>query len=150
MLNNKGQSLVLFILIIPILLGIMALVIDVGNAFSKKNEVDNVIEFVLDYELSTKDVSTNNSENEPLNNENSEESLANDLIPNEETLKVLLNYNLKDNTNTVIIEEDIIKISSQTYVEGIFSKILNIKGFEIISEYQGYIENNKKIIQKVK
>ena len=30
-LNNKGQSLVLFIVIIPIIIGIMVMVIDIGN-----------------------------------------------------------------------------------------------------------------------
>ena len=150
MLNNRGQSLVLFILIIPILLGIMALVIDVGNALSKKNEVDNIIEFVLDYELSTKNISNDNQENENTNNDNLKENLENNSITNEKDLKVLLDYNLKNNDNTVVIEKDVITISSATYVEGIFSNILNIKGFKVASEYQGYIENNKKIIQKVK
>ena len=35
-LNNKGQSLVMFILIIPILLLIMILVIDLGNIIVTK------------------------------------------------------------------------------------------------------------------
>ena len=41
-MNNKGQSLVLFILILPILLGIMVLVIDVGNAIYTKNKINNI------------------------------------------------------------------------------------------------------------
>ena len=40
-MNNKGQSLVLFVLIIPILLGITALVIDVGKTISTKNNINN-------------------------------------------------------------------------------------------------------------
>lgn len=48
-LDNKGQSLVMFILLIPIMLGIMALVIDCGNVMVRKNEIGNVIEMVLDY-----------------------------------------------------------------------------------------------------
>ena len=51
MLNNKGQSLVLFVLLLPIMLGIMALVIDVGNVFVKKNHIDNVIMMVMDVTL---------------------------------------------------------------------------------------------------
>ena len=54
MLNNKGQSLVLFILIIPMLIGIAALVIDVGNAYNQKNEMNNAIELVLEYGLTSK------------------------------------------------------------------------------------------------
>lgn len=123
MLNNKGQSLVLFILMIPILLGIMALVIDVGNALYQKNEMNNTIEFIIDYGLE-EDIETN--------------------------LSVLLDYNLKDHENTITIENDKIIISSKTYVEGIFSNILNIEGFLIESNYQGYMDGTKKIIEKIK
>ena len=41
-MNNKGQSLVLFILILPILLGSIVLVIDVGNAIVMKNKINNI------------------------------------------------------------------------------------------------------------
>ena len=50
-LNNKGQSLVMFILIIPILLLIMILVIDLGNIIVTKTHLDNTNYLVIDYEL---------------------------------------------------------------------------------------------------
>lgn len=126
MLNNKGQSLVLFILVIPILLGIMALVIDVGKAFNEKNNMENTIEFVIDYGL----------EKETLE---------------EKELALLLDYNLNNYENNLKVEEDKITISSKTYVEGIFTNILNIKGFTIESSYRGYLnEAGKKIIEKIK
>ena len=50
-LNNKGQSLVLFIIIIPIILGIMAIVIDIGNIIYENQELDNINRIVLDYGL---------------------------------------------------------------------------------------------------
>lgn len=140
-LNNKGQSLVLFILVIPILLGIMALVVDVGNALSKKNEVDNVIEFVLDYGLDNKEVLSTNYDKEYLNE---------DLVNFKDEIEILLNHNLKDSENEVVIKDNVIIISSKTYVEGIFSNILNIKGFPIESEYKGYIENDEEVIEKIK
>lgn len=124
MLNNKGQSLVLFILMIPILLGVMALVIDVGNVFNKKNEMENAIEFVIDY------------------------GLQKELEENE--LKKLLNYNLEDCENTLVIEDGKIIVFSNTYVDGIFSNLLNIKGFSIESSYQGYLDGEKKKIEKIK
>ena len=91
MLNNRGQSLVLFILIIPILLGIMALVIDVGNALIKKNEIENAIEFVIDYGL----------ENE---------------MNETEALIMLLNYNLGDCENTLKIDDDKIINASVSFI----------------------------------
>jgi len=119
-LNNKGQSLILFILVLPILFGIMALVYDVGNALNKKAEVDNVIEMILNLDNYKK-----------------------------EDIEVLLEYNLEKNNNKIIIDEDVIIIKSNTYVRGILSNILNVRGFKIESEYKKYISDNKKV-EKIK
>lgn len=126
--NNKGQSLVLFIIFIPVLLGIMALVIDVGNALIKKSETDDVLELVLNYGLKNDEVFFENQKEE---------------------LVTLLNYNLSDSSNEIILKDKQIIISSECYVEGIFSNILNIKGFKIESEYIGYIDSEKKF-EKIK
>jgi len=124
MFNRKGQSLVLFVLMIPILLGIMALVLDVGKVFNQKNELDNITEFVLRYGLE-------------------------DSISEEELLK-LMNYNTKKEISQVVIREDEIWITSNVYVDGIFSSILGFDGFFVKSEYKGYWDGDKKIIEKVK
>lgn len=126
--NNKGQSLVLFIIFMPVLLGIMALVIDVGNALIKKSETDDVLELVLNYGLKNDEVFFENQKEE---------------------LVTLLNYNLSDSSNEIILRDKQIIISSECYVEGIFSNILNIKGFKIESEYIGYIDSEKKF-EKIK
>lgn len=123
-MNNKGQSLVLFILIIPILLGIMTLVIDAGKTVYTKNKINNTIEMILEYGL--------------------EDNYT------KEEIEKLINYNLEPTNYSVNIENEIINIKVNTYIEGIISNIINIKGFKIISEYNGYIENDKKIIEKVK
>ena len=140
-LNNKGQSLILFIIFLPVLLGIMALVIDVGNALSKKHEQDNVIELVLNYGLKNSEVFYSNNDEYYYNEE---------LINWKDDLKILLDYNLKTSENGLNLEDKKINIQSETYVEGIFSNILNIKGFKIESEYVGYIENDEKIVKKIK
>lgn len=140
-LNNKGQSLVLFIIFIPILLGIMALVIDLGNAISKKSEIDNVLELVIDYGLEKGEAFLEYEEPEYLNE---------NLINWKDELNLLLNYNLNNIDSEIIINNKKLIISSDYYIEGIFSNILNIKGFKIESEYIGYIENNEKIIKKNK
>ena len=51
MLNNKGQSLILFVLFIPILLLVLILVIDIGKLINLKTELDNISNIVLDYGL---------------------------------------------------------------------------------------------------
>lgn len=140
-LNNKGQSLVLFIIMIPVMLGIMALVIDVGNAMSLKNDIDNVLEYVLDYGLETGEVFFTNSDKEYFNE---------DLINWKDDLEILINYNLKDSTNDIVLEDKVIIITSNKYVEGIFSNIFNIDGFKIESKYKGYLDSSKKVIKKIK
>ena len=124
MMNNKGQSLVLFVLLIPILLGSIVLVIDIGRTVVLKNSINNKIELVIEYGLE-------------------------DNLTSEELTK-LLEYNLQDCENTLNIEDGLIEVNSKTYVEGIISNIINFKGFSIESEYRGFIKNNKKIIEKVK
>ena len=50
-LNNKGQSLVLFVLLLPIFLIIMTLVFDIGNAICLKLDLDNVNHMAISYGL---------------------------------------------------------------------------------------------------
>ncbi len=123
-INNKGQSLVLFVLLLPIMIGIMALVIDIGNAMMMKNKTDNVIEMVIDIALN-KELERNEIED-------------------------LINYNLKSNKNNINISENRITIQSSTKVEGIFSKLFGFSGFSIESEYIGEIQNEKKLTKKIK
>ena len=174
MFNNKGQSLVLFVLMIPILLGIMALVIDVGNAFNQKNNLDNTILFIIEYGLKLEqgNVESVSEENQNLEigvderisttnqveerqadssdlNQVENKSSDNLELPIEDSLEVLLGYNLADHYE-LKIENGKIIISSKTYVNGIFSNILNIKGFSIESEYHGYLKDGEKIIKKIK
>ena len=123
-MNNRGQSLVLFVLIIPILLGIMAMVIDLGNAYVLKNSLDNITELVLDYSL-----------------DNSTDIKDTDIIE-------LMNLNTKKEISSVINNGDTIILKTEANINGIYSNLFNIPGFRVVSKYKGYIKNNKKIIQK--
>ncbi len=50
-MNNKGQTLVLFVLMLPIIIFIMLLVIDVSNMVITKQELNNINKMVLNYGL---------------------------------------------------------------------------------------------------
>ena len=50
-LNNRGQSLVMFIILLPILLLIFTLVYDVGNAIYEKDKISNINYMVVEYAL---------------------------------------------------------------------------------------------------
>lgn len=134
-LNNKGQSLVLFVLFVPLLLGVMALVVDLGNALVKKSEIDSVVEMVLESELKNTYI-----DDSTLNNIDNNTRISN--------IEVLLDYNLELGDYSVLVSDDVIVIKVNTYVEGIFSRVLNIRGFKIISEYKGYLEST--YIEKIK
>ena len=123
-MNRKGQSLVLFVLLLPIMLGIMALVIDAGNALVEKNKTNNIIEMVIEIAI--------------------EDNL------DKKEIETLTNENLKDSTNIVEKKNNIITIKSNKEIKGIFSKILNINEFKIESEYSGELRNHKTIITKKK
>lgn len=127
-LNNKGQTLVMFIVIIPILISIMVLVIDLGSAFAKKQELNNVNKLVIEYGLDNLE----------------EENLESDLTS-------YITMNAKDLSNVkVIVENNTINVTTKAYIDGIISKALNIDGFEIVSTYQGYLSGEEKRIERVK
>lgn len=125
MLNNKGQSLVLFVLIIPILLGIMALVYDVGMVIVEKNKLDNVMELVIDCALD-------------------EEKFQ------EEEVRELLNYNLPNHNTRITIENGEITLKTSIYVKGVFSSVFGFQGFSVESEYVGYMDGTHKREEKIK
>ena len=127
-LNNKGQTLVMFIVIIPILISIMVLVIDLGSAFTKKQELNNVNKLVIEYGLDNLD----------------QENLESDLTS-------YITMNAKDLSNVkVTVENNTINVTTKAYIDGIISKALNIDGFEIVSTYQGYLSASEKRIERVK
>ena len=41
-LNNKGQSLVMFVVILPVIIMILMMVVDIGKMVNLKSELDNI------------------------------------------------------------------------------------------------------------
>ena len=127
-LNNRGQSLVMFILIIPILLGIMAMVMDIGNVIYNKQDIDNINKIVISYGLTNMD---------DVNIVREMENLA------------LLNNS--DMPFVVEINQGQIIVDSTYYVKGVFSKIFATDGYLVRSKYSGYLtDKGKEKIVKIK
>ena len=131
MINNKGQSLILFVIVLPVLLLILVLVIDIGRVIFLKQELNNINEIVLDYGV------------DYLNNDVSISSIENKLIE-----IIELNKNDIDMID-VKIENDKIYIELSEKIEGIISPILDISVFDIKSYYVGYMDNGNKRIERV-
>lgn len=126
-LNNKGQSLVLFVVMLPIILLMFILVYDVGNAIYEKNRLSNVSYMVMDYALDNIDTVDENS------------------------LIDLINKNTNNLSSlSVLIDDDgKISITLTKTIKGIFGRMFNFDLIEAKSEYIGYIDNGNKKIEKV-
>jgi Flp pilus assembly protein TadG len=125
-MNNKGQSLVLFVLVIPITFMVLLMVYDIGNMVLLKNELNDINYLVVDYGI---DVMA--------------------LDGKEEKVRELINKNKNDIDNIEItFEDDKVYVTLEDSVN--MTAINNIKIFKIKSSYVGYIDNGEKIIERNK
>ena len=127
-LNNKGQSLILFVLMLPVLLFVMILVIDMGNLMVEKQKLNNINYIMIDYGLSN------------ITKEDLEEYIYNYLKLNDEKIDKI-KVSKTDNDITINLGK---KESSM------LGHILNLKEVEIISSYRGSIIDDKKVIERLK
>ena len=55
-MNNKGQTLALFVIIIPIILILFIYIVDMGNLYLEKRKINNTLEYALEYKKENKNV----------------------------------------------------------------------------------------------
>ena len=136
--------MVLFVIILPILLIILILVIDIGRVILLKNELDSINKIVLDYGLDEMEDLDN-----ILVNDDSVDiyQLVNDI---EDRIKNVIILN-KDDIDTIKIDivDNKIYVLLEDNVKGLFSKLIDISIFNVKSSYVGYIDNDKKRIERV-
>ena len=125
-INNKGQSLVMFVLIIPIFLLILTLVYDVGNEIYEKDRLSNTNYLTIEYGLNNIDTVTEND-------------LKNLIEQNTSNLKYIY----------VTIEENQIEIKMEKDAKSIIGKMFNFNLVKIISHHKGKIINNQKEIERI-
>lgn len=120
-MNNKGQTLVIFVIILPILLIMLTLVIDLGFLYIEKRNIENDVYDSVDYYLEN----INDTDIETKVNE-------------------LLNKNISDIDNITINEtEEYVEISILKTRESLYSIITNSTDINI--SYKGFKNNNKII-----
>ena len=126
-LNNKGQSLVMFILIIPIILLLLVLIYDVAGALYEKNRLSNTSYLACEYALDNIDSIDENN---------------------------VIEYILKNSDNlnniSVIFKDGLVDIELDKNIKGVFGKSLNFDLVEVKSKYKGSIVNGKKNIERIK
>jgi len=126
-LNNKGQSLVMFVIIIPILILLLTLVYDVGTAIYEKNSLSNTSYMVIDYGLDNID-SIDDSE------------LMNLVMKNTDNLNYM-SVNIENNRIEIILKKEI---------KGVIGKMFGFDLVEVNAHYVGEIVNGEKKIERIK
>ena len=121
-MNNKGQTLVVFVIILPIILMIFTLIIDLGFLYIEKRNIDNNVYDSVEYYLDNIDD-----------------------INIKIKVKELLNKNIK-NIDDIFINEnnEYIEIRVLKTRKSIYSIITNETKIDIV--YKGFKED-KKIIK---
>ena len=127
-LNNKGQTLVMFVLLIPLLVLVLVLVCDIGNLVCTKIEVSNINKLVIDSGL------------DEIDNTYVKDKLSNLIVINDKEIK---DY-------TIEINKNMIKVTLKKTAKSILGRIIGLSGYEVSSEYEGRIDDGKKVIKKVK
>lgn len=121
-MNKRGQTLIIFVMLIPVILTMAALVIDVGLLYYKKNEYMGIVE---------------ESIKEYFKNE--------DLTSALETL-TLNGVSLDD--VLVSATDETISVTLDTKVDSIFGKVIRINDYEIKIARVGTKDKERVIIKK--
>jgi len=126
MKNNKGQTLVIFVIFLPILIILFALVVDVSTMYMENNRLNNLNNMVLNYGLDN------------LTNENIKNELNNLILKNDKDIsKIKIN-----------IDSDSIDINVSKEINSTFGNVIGIKKYKVVSKYNGVLKENKKVITK--
>ena len=127
-LNNKGQSLVMFVMILPILLMIIMMVIDIGKMVQRREELDSINYILVDYGL----------DNIELNN--LEDKLKEILDKNDKSIDIVkINIDKESLELEVILRDEVDLLI-----------LKDNKLFRVKSDYVGRVVDNKKIIERNK
>ena len=126
-LGNKGQSLAIFVIFIPVFIMIGTLVVDVCYAKYNQRKLDNIAKEVLRYGLKHVD-------EEPFNN-------MVDLIYQNDS-------EVDDYKINIDEENKRIEITISKSTKGFFGSIVGEEIYKEKSSFVGYIENEKIIIEK--
>ena len=123
-MNNRGQSLVLFILLIPLVLMILYAVYEIGRMTLLKHELDNINAIALDYGINK------------MNDENIDIEIK-ELIKKNKNDIDKIDIKILDKKMYITLEASLSKSTS------LFKNIFIVK-----SSYVGYMNNDKKIIER--
>lgn len=126
MMNKKGQVLVLFVVMFPILFFLVAFFLENMFITGEKNRLDNLNEFVLEYAYKNKD------------NVGLYDGVLDLIIKNDKDI-ILEVFDITDKN---------IEITLTKRVDSFFGNIIGIKNYEVNSSYDVNIESDEFIMTK--
>ena len=122
-LNNKGQSLVMFICLLPILLLIVLAIVDVSRMVIEKNKLNNINNIAIWYY-------SNHKEDDDVT-----ERIISLVKRNDEDI---INVRIDKDKNTIYLDKKI---------DSTMGKIIGISEYEIVSEYSFADDGIKRVKQ---
>ena len=124
--NSKGQVLVLFVILLPILIMVLALVVDLGLLYVNDKQIESSMREVVQY---------------ALKNQDDVEIL--------QKVTELLNKNIDDIDDIDIKkEENYFQLTVKKQYEGLFKGFFSTNIYQITNHYYGYINEGQLIINK--
>lgn len=121
-IDNRGQSLVLFVLMLPVILLILVMVIDIGKMVLYRQEINNINKLAIFYGLDKMD-------------DNPEDLMREIIHKNNDKIVI----------NKIEILTDRIEVLVEVDVKFILFKDNDL--VKIKSNYVGYMENGKKVVK---
>lgn len=117
-MNNKGQTLVVFIIFIPVIILLMAFIVDTSLMYIAKSKLNDLSKTII------KEIYDIEDKNNKV----------------EELLKVNeINYNNYD----IEINDNKVKLSIEEEIDSVFGSMISNESYTIKSEITGYKDNDK-------
>lgn len=125
LMNRRGQSLVAFVLVIPIIILVLVSVFDVSSALYEKNRLSNTNYLAVDFALDNIDT-----------------------ISSEDVIDYILSNTKNISDYEVVLNDDTVEIEINKELHGLISDNINL--INVKSRYIGTIRDNKKNIERIK
>ncbi len=126
-MNKKGQTLILFVVLLPIFLLLMAFVVDTGLILQENTKCKSTLKTII----------------KTTYNNRYEENY-------QEQIKELVEKNVLPTDNLIIeVQDDVVGLQNTYEKESIFGAIIGIKEYKIKVSVKGKVENGTfKIIKE--
>ena len=116
-LNNHGQTLIMFVILLPIMLVLLALVVDISYMYREKNKLENTTKTII----------------KELYYHKQDDDIKNKVVNLYKKNKINI-----DNV-TIKITDDYFIVNNNYEIDSIFGKIIGLKKYKVKVSFKGYM-----------